>query len=254
VPTLKATDLYLTYGDGYIFDGLSIEVEAGAPPVGLIGPSGVGKTTLIAALSGSLKPPRGTVTFDGRPVARLRLRSKSEFTAKVRTVSQYSMTISDPRLTADRRLAEARKIARRGGRSHATSTDEMLDAVGLDPAIGSRSMLTLSGGERQRVALATALATRPEVLLLDEPLTALDPQSRAALVRHLGELIEQLGIGILLASHDLELVERLCPTVHAMLDGTIVATGSLAEILDDPQEPALKELAEAAPLAVQRFR
>lgn len=252
--TLKATDLYLTYGDGYIFDGLSIEVHSAAPPVGLIGPSGVGKTTLIAALSGSLKPPRGTVTFEGRPVGRLRLRSKSEFAARVRAVSQYSMTIADPRLTPEQRLKEATKVARRGGRSHATPIPEMLAAVGLDSERGARPMITLSGGERQRVALATALATRPEILLLDEPLTALDPTSRGAMARHLGELIGSLGIGVLLASHDLELVQRLCPTVHAMVDGTIVATGPLGEILDQPENPTLRELAEAAPLAVQRFR
>ncbi|WP_420114438.1 ABC transporter ATP-binding protein [Pseudactinotalea sp.] len=254
MPTLKANDLYLTYGDGYIFDGLSIAIDSGQPPVGLIGPSGVGKTTLIAALSGQLKVPRGTVTFDGRPVNRLRLKSKSEFNARVRAVSQYSMTVSDPRLTADRRLRDAKKIARRGGRSHATLVEDMLIAVGMDPEAGYRPMLTLSGGERQRVALATALATRPEILLLDEPLTALDPHSRGAMARHLGDLIAQLGIGVLLASHDLELVERLCPTVHAMADGTIVASGALSEILSDPENESLKELAAAAPLAVQRFR
>src|SRR5690606_33701553 len=254
VPTLKANELYLTYGDGYVFDGLSIEISSGQPPVGLIGPSGVGKTTLIAALSGQLKPPRGTVTFDGRPVARLRMRSKAEFNARVSAVSQYSMTISDPRMTAERRLRDAMKVARKGGRSHATPLPEMLAAVGLDAEKAYRPMVTLSGGERQRVALAAALATRPEILLLDEPLTALDPHSRGQMARHLGGLIASLGIGVLLASHDLELVERLCPTVHAMADGTIVASGPLSEILDDPENETLKELASAAPLAVQRFR
>src|SRR5690606_15716744 len=167
VPTLKANELYLTYGDGYVFDGLSIEISSGQPPVGLIGPSGVGKTTLNAALSGQLKPPRGTVTFDGRPVARLRMRSKAEFNARVSAVSQYSMTISDPRMTAERRLRDAMKVARKGGRSHATPLPEMLAAVGLDAEKAYRPMVTLSGGERQRVALAAALATRPEILLLD---------------------------------------------------------------------------------------
>jgi len=254
VPTLKANELYLTYGDGYVFDGLSIEISSGQPPVGLIGPSGVGKTTLIAALSGQLKPPRGTVTFDGRPVARLRMRSKAEFNARVSAVSQYSMTISDPRMTAERRLRDAMKVARKGGRSHATPLPEMLAAVGLDAEKAYRPMVTLSGGERQRVALAAALATRPEILLLDEPLTALDPNSRGAMARHLRDLIEQLGIGVLLASHDLELVERVCPTVHAMADGRIAATGPLQQILAEAEHPVVKELAEAAPLAVQRFR
>lgn len=254
MPTLKATDLYLTYGDGYIFDGLSLEIHSGAAPVGLIGPSGVGKTTLIAALSGQLKVPRGTVTFDGRPVSRLRMNSKSEFNARVRAVSQYSMSVSDPRITAERRIRDAKKVARKGGRSHATPAEDMLTAVGMDTDACYRPMITLSGGERQRVALAVALATRPEILLLDEPLTALDPHSRAAMTRHLGDMIASLGIGVLLASHDLELVERLCPTVHAMADGAIVASGPLSEILHEPENETLAELATAAPLAVQRFR
>lgn len=251
--TLKATELYLTYGDGYVFDGLSIELHSKSAPLGLIGPSGVGKTSLIQALAGNLKTPRGIVTFDDRPVARLMLRSKAAFRAKVRAVSQYSMTISDPRLTAAARLKEGLKIARRGGRSHATSVEEMLAAVGLHEGHAHRSMVSLSGGERQRVALAAALATRPEILLLDEPLTALDPHSRGDLARHIRTLVEDLGIGLLVASHDLELVQRLCPTVHAMADGKIVATGSMNEILDQPSHPVLAELATAAPIAVQRF-
>src|SRR5690606_2350122 len=124
--TLVAKDLYLTYGDGYIFDGLSLEVASGAAPVGLIGPSGVGKTTLIADLASKVKPPGGSVPIDGRPVAKRRLKSKSECAARVRAVSQYSMTVSDPRLTPQRRIAEAMKIARRGGRSHATPIEETL--------------------------------------------------------------------------------------------------------------------------------
>lgn len=252
--TLKANQLHLTYGDGYILDGLSLELTSGAGPVGLIGPSGVGKTTLLAALSGDLKPPRGTVTLDGRPVASLRLRSKSDFRARVRRVSQYSMTISDPRQTPNQVLVAALKVARKGGRTHATPVAEMLAAVGIDEEKAYRPMITLSGGERQRVALASALATRPEFLLLDEPLTALDPNSRGAMARHLRGLITDLKVGVLLASHDLELVERLCPTVHAMAEGKIVATGPLSELLARREHPSLADLAEAAPLAVQRFR
>lgn len=251
--TLKASDLYLTYGDGYVFDGLSMELHSESEPVGLIGPSGVGKTTLIQTLSGQVKPPRGTVTFNGQLVTRLRLRNKSAFKARVRAVSQYSMTISDPRLTAQVRLKDALKIARKGGRSHATTLEDMLDSVGLTSDHATRPLVTLSGGERQRLALATALATRPEILLLDEPLTALDPHSRSTLAHHLRALISRLSIGLLVASHDLELVQRLCPTVHAMADGKIVAAGSVNELLAHPSHPVLAELATAAPIAVQRF-
>ncbi|EWS80925.1 ABC transporter [Brachybacterium phenoliresistens] len=251
---LKASGVSLSYGGPDVLSDVDIEVTSGSAPVGLVGPSGGGKTTLVGVLSGAQKVLRGTVTFDGRPVSRLRLRSKSEFSARVRAVSQYSMTISDPRVTAQIRLREALKVARKGGRSHGTSIETMLDAVGLDMSAGTRPMATLSGGERQRVALATALATRPEILLLDEPLTALDPHSRSAMTAHLRELIERLGVGVLLASHDLELVERLCPTVHALVGGTVLPAAPLREVLRDPEHPELAELASAAPIAVARFR
>lgn len=252
--TLRGSELYLTYGNGYIFDGLSIEVVSGAEPAGLIGASGVGKTSLLNALAGNLKPPRGLVSLDGRSITRLMLKSKAEFKARVRLVSQYSMTVSDPRATAANRVIKALRQARRGGRSHATPTEELLGSVGLTESHAHRPLSTLSGGERQRVALAVALATRPEILLLDEPLTGLDPTARGELTAHLKQIIGQLGIGVLIASHDLDLVRRLCPSVYAMAEGRIVASGPLDQVLKGGSHPAIAELGEAAPVAAQRFR
>jgi ABC-type glutathione transport system ATPase component len=108
-------------------------------------------------------------------------------------------------------------------------------------------------GERQRLALAVALATRPAALLLDEPLTAVDPGMRGEVVRRLAETTARLGTAVLLVSHDLELVDRLCPTVHVLADGTFVASGALQEVLATSTHPAVRGVAEAAPLAAQRF-
>lgn len=252
--TLKATKISLGYGQGPVLDELDIEVSSGVAPVGLVGASGVGKTTLLNVLAGTQKPTLGSVVFEGRSVARLRLKSRADFSARVRAVSQYSMTITDPRMTAKRRIEDALKVARKGGRSHGTPIETMFEAVGLDMGATHRPMSTLSGGERQRVALAAALATRPEILLLDEPLTALDQHSRTAMTRHLRELIERLGVGVLLASHDLELVERLCPSVHVLAGGQVLPAAPLREVLANPQHPDVADLAEAAPVAVARFR
>src|SRR5690606_22250632 len=112
----------------------------------------------------------------------------------------------------------------------------------------TRRMVTLSGGEKQRVALAVALATRPEILVLDEPLTAVDPQSRANLARRLAGILAELDTAVVLVSHDLELVERTCRDVRILADGGFVAAGTLGDILASPDpHPVVRELAEAAP-------
>jgi ABC-type glutathione transport system ATPase component len=129
----------------------------------------------------------------------------------------------------------------------------MLEGVGLEERFLPRTMRTLSGGEIQRVALATALSTRPELLVLDEPLTAVDPNTRAGLARSLGATIERLGIGTLIASHDIELLQRLCPELAVLGRGRILARGPLAEVLADPEDEEIRELVAAHPVAVQRF-
>jgi ABC-type dipeptide/oligopeptide/nickel transport system ATPase subunit len=232
---------------------VDLEISSGQSPLGLIGPSGVGKTTLIRVLHGSQQASAGEVTFNGRSVRRLRGAAKKEFAASVRFVSQDSLTIADPRETPKGRLDAAAKIARKGGRTHAVSSEEMLAAVGLGPQFLTRSSGTLSGGEKQRVALASALATRPEILVLDEPLTAVDPGQRSEIAGRLRGIIEQLGTGVLVASHDLELVQRLCPEVAFLADGVIVARGPLNDVLANPAHEEVRDLAINAPRAVQRF-
>ncbi len=251
---LQAHDLWGGYPGNEVIRGIDLTITAGDAPLGIIGPSGVGKTTLARLLRGSMRPTRGQVTYEGRSVSRLPRKNKKDFTAAVRFQSQDSLTITDPRLTVAGNLKTAVKEARKAGRTHATSTAELLDAVALPEHFASRVMLTLSGGERQRVALATALATRPEILVLDEPFTAVDPQSRGDMARRIGALLEQLGTAAVIITHDLELVERMCPSVHFLADGQFVASGAIGEVLARGEHPAVREIAEAAPLAVQRFR
>jgi ABC-type dipeptide/oligopeptide/nickel transport system ATPase subunit len=239
--SLTATALHAGYPGEAVLEGVDLELRAGQAPLGLLGASGAGKTTLLAALAGEHRPSAGRVSWERR------------FRAAVRVVSQYAMTITDPRETVGSRLALAAKEARKGGRTHAVSPAEMLAGVGLEERFLDRTMRTLSGGEVQRVALATALSTRPELLVLDEPLTAVDPATRTQLARTLGATIERLGIGALIASHDVELLQRLCPEIAFLGSGRILARGPLAEVLASTGHEEIRELAQAHPLAVQRF-
>lgn len=252
--SLTASSLHAGYPGEEVLRGVDLSIHPGAPPLGLLGPSGAGKTTLLATLSGEHRPSVGRTVWNGRDVARLRGAERRRFRAAVRFVSQYALTITDPRETVRSRLALAAKEARTGGRTHAVSPAELLASVGLPEHLLPRTMRTLSGGETQRVALATALATRPEILVLDEPLTAVDPHTRTRIAGTLAATIERLGIGTLIASHDVELLQRLCPRIAFLGEGRILAEGTLPEVLSRTEHTPIRDLAGAAVQAVHRFR
>lgn len=243
--TLAAAGVSAGYEGEKVLDGVDLALVSGDAPLGLVGPSGAGKTTLIDVLEGTLAPWSGSVTFNGTPVHKLRFGAAKVFTAGARFVSQYAMTILDPRETVKDRLKGASKDARRAGRPHDRTPAEMLGVVGLSERFLGRAMRTLSGGEQQRVALATALATRPEILVLDEPLSAVEPASRAGISGMLSGMIAELGIGALVASHDLDLIGSLCPRVAFLADGRIVAEGPLREVLAS-DHPVIREMADSA--------
>lgn len=251
---IQARDLQVSYTGAPVLAGIDLTLVGHGAPIGVVGPSGAGKTTLVDALRGAVKPTAGSVTYHGRAVSKLGRKVSKEFTGAVRHVSQYGVPTQDPRLTVQRYLENALKDARRAGRTHSTTIEGLLTFVALDPSFAGRTLLTLSGGERQRLALARALATRPDLLLLDEPLTAIDPGLRATILRRLADLTRDLGIAVLLVSHDLEAVERLCQSVHVLAEGRFVASGPLREVLADASHPVVADLAAAAPYTAQRLR
>ncbi|MCB7135336.1 ABC transporter ATP-binding protein [Cellulosimicrobium marinum] len=259
-PVLRATGLAAGYAGPDVVHDIDLDVVPGTAPVGIVGESGAGKSTVVRVLVGLVRPTRGHATFEGRTVTKLSRRDKKTFKAEVRRVSQDGLSGIgvDPRWTVDRTLSAALTDARKAGRPSGRSVADLLGDVTLEPRYAPRTVHSLSGGEKQRVALAVALATRPRALLLDEPLTAVDPAMRGDVVRRLREATDALGAAVLLVSHDLELVERLCATTHVLADGTFVASGPLRDLFagtaPGADHPTVRALAEAAPLAVQRFR
>lgn len=221
--------------------------------LGVIGESGSGKSTLIRLLLGLDRPTAGTVEFDGRPVdARAAARSLHWLRRRTGIVFQDPYASLDPRMTVERIVSEPLRAlhvpaidtpARRTARVR-----EVLEDVGLDPEMAERYPHEFSGGQRQRIALARAIAHRPDVLVGDEPLSALDVTVRAQILQLLAELRRRDGLTLVLVSHDIGVVQSLCDTVAVMKDGAIVEHGATADVLLRPQHPYTRRLLASIPV------
>ena len=206
------------YGERTVLEDVSLDVQPGEI-VALLGPNGAGKTTTVEIVEGYRRPDGGTVRVLGRDPAR----SDRNHRARVGLMLQGGGGI-DPRMTA-------REVVRLHGAFHAEprDADELLGVVGLRGAPARTRYRRLSGGERQRVALAVALAGRPEVAILDEPTAGLDVEARA-MIRGVLDQLRSDGVAILLTSHDLADVERVADRIAILDRGRIVASGAPAEL------------------------
>ncbi|WP_448629329.1 ABC transporter ATP-binding protein [Cellulomonas soli] len=246
---LEARGVWAAYGSTPVLQGIDLTLRPGES-VGLLGRSGIGKSTLVELLAGATRPDQGSVTFAGRTTHKPPLRHRKAVRARLRTVHQNALVGIDALQTVERVLRGALGEARSAGRSTGRDVDEVLALLDLPIAYATRRVGTLSGGERQRLALANAVATRPDLVLLDEPLTAVDPGMRDDLADRLAELVAHEGIGLLVASHDMRLLDRLTRHVHVLADGRLVEHGPLREVLADPQHEDTRALVAAlAPTA-----
>ncbi|WP_313279960.1 ABC transporter ATP-binding protein [Timonella senegalensis] len=251
---LYAQDLVAGYTSRPDIRGVNLEVYKGAPAQGITGASGVGKTTLANALVGALKPVGGRVTFNGKAVSRLRLGEKKRYEATVRKVAQNGFFGYDTALTVRRVVEDELRAARKTGRGSGKSIEEVLDLMFLEDRFIDRKLHTMSGGERQRLSIALALTTAPDVLVLDEPTTALDATLKDKVSARLRDIVAEREIGLVVFSHDLNLLSRLTPTVHVLSDGVFVESGSPRDLLTDPHHQATRDIAEAYPEAVRALR
>ncbi len=222
-------------------DGVDIDVRRGEA-VGLVGESGSGKTTLARLLIAADTPDAGTVTLDGQPWSALPERARRAARRDLRFVPQDPLGSFDPRST----VAGVLRDALRGGEEEDRATPaELLDRVHLSAELLDRRPRTLSGGQRQRVAIARALATRPRVLVLDEPVSALDVQVQAAILDLLLELRRDEGLSLVLVSHDLGVIRRVCDTMLVMSGGRVVESGTVDDVFRSPQHLLTRELLAA---------
>ncbi|MDR2931254.1 MAG: ATP-binding cassette domain-containing protein [Propionibacteriaceae bacterium] len=217
---------------------------------GIVGESGSGKTTLLKLLAGLEAPTSGSLTFFD---AALDLRRR-ETMAKLR--SSVQMVFQDPRGSLDPRMTIADIVAEplrspllrgRGDvpRDRAARVDEVLEAVGLDRSAKSLYPHEFSGGQRQRIALARALAPRPKILLADEPVSALDVSVRAHVLNLVNDLVDSMGLTLVMVTHDLAVVRHTCDHVGVLRHGQLVEVGATGEVMDHPRQAYTKELINA---------
>ncbi len=228
-------------------DGLDFGVAAGKT-LSLVGESGCGKSTTGRLLARLIEPTAGRVWLEsdeltGLPPARLRARRRD-----IQIMFQDPFSSLSPRLTVAEIIAEPLRVQglyRRGGRARVT---ELLELVGLRPEHAYRYPHEFSGGQRQRIGLARALALEPKVLILDEPVSALDVSVQAQVVNQLQDLQQRLGLAYVFISHNLSVVRHLSDQIAVMYLGMIVEQGSREQIYTRPRHPYTKALLSAVPI------
>ena len=221
-PVLAARGLEVRYSGRPAITGVELALGPG-DALGVVGESGSGKSTLARALAGQLSYAAGEILLDGRSLPAHRSREER---LAVQLVPQDPYSSLDPRMSVGQTLTELLVANRIVARAEAAArVFELLELVRLAPAIAAARPHELSGGQRQRVALARALAVRPRVIIADEPTSALDVSVQASVISLLGRLRRELGLALVLVSHDLAVVHELCDSVIVVRDGRIVESG-----------------------------
>lgn len=236
-------------GDGDVLRGVDLEVGAGEI-VGVIGETGSGKTTLARAVVGAAPVSGGRIGVGGVDVTGLRGRELRAHrrSGRVQYMFQDPLRSLDPDLTVTELVGEPLAVAGTPRPERRARVAEALRRTGLDPeALGERIPGALSGGQRQRVALARAIVTRPALLLADEPVSALDASNRNHVLRLLDELRRDLGVAIVVISHDLSSLAGIADRMAVLYRGRLVEQGPTAEVLGHPLHPYTALLTASAP-------
>jgi len=244
-PLLEARGLTRRYRDLTALDDVSLQLGAGQR-VAVVGESGSGKSTLARLLLALDTPDAGTVALDGHPVHPGSARSLRWFRRRVQTVPQDPGRSFNPRMRVGQAVAEPLACLQVHG-DHSARVAELLVAVGLEPDAAQRWPHEFSGGQRQRLAIARALAPRPDVLVADEPVSALDVVVRLQVVELLAQLSAAEGLALVVVSHDLGVVQHLCERVLVLDGGRVVEHGPVPQVLGTPAHPVTARLLDAVP-------
>jgi peptide/nickel transport system ATP-binding protein len=230
-------------GPGGLFravDDVSLQLHRGET-LGLVGESGSGKTTIARLALALAAPDAGEVVLDGMRWSRLRERERRPLRRRIGAIYQDALSSFDPRWSVERILADANR-----GRGRAR-VGELLDQVGLEASLAGRRPLTLSGGQRQRVAIARALAVSPEILICDEPVSALDVTIQAQILDLIDRIQRERALACLFISHDLGVIRHMSDRVAVMRSGRIVETGETESVFTRPRQAYTSQLVADSP-------
>ena len=229
-------------------DGVDLSLAEGET-LGVIGESGCGKSTLARVMAGLEKPTEGQVLFRGQDINGLKGDERREMRRNIQLIFQDPYSSLNPRMSVEELVGEPfaihPEVAPKAGRK--AKIKELLELVGLNPNHADRYPHNFSGGQQQRIGIARGIALNPQMLICDEPVSALDVSVRAQVVNLLDDLQKELGLSYLFIAHDLQIVRHISDRVATMYLGRVVELGTYADVYDRTGQPYTRALMSAAP-------
>jgi peptide/nickel transport system ATP-binding protein len=246
-PLLKGAVIKRQVGVVQAIDGIDLDIRSGET-LGLVGESGCGKTTTLMQILELAKPQSGEIAIDGKNTFGLDRRGRKQLRRDLQVVFQDPLASLDPRLPVSDILTEPLRAQGATRQEAGQQVGELLEMVGLDRLMAGRYPQEFSGGQRQRIGIARALALKPKLLVLDEPVSALDVSIRAGVINLLMKLRNELSLSYLFVAHDLSVVRVIANRVAVMYLGKIVEIGDVDSVYDRPSHPYTQALLSAVPI------